>query len=339
MRAGRLCSPFEPIPSRADGTRRDSWPISTRSSPRRPGAKSPIRSRGFPTSSIDWCDVIDDLAERYRVSALDFPGYGFSDKPRDWPYSLTLDAELLAHHVQQTFGGGCRVMAHDRGDSVALVAHQRAAQALPGAELSIEHLVLSNGNIFLRLASLTPFQKLILDPTRAPEVLDVLTPETFAAGLAMATFTPPRSGDDPAIAALAATFAANDGLTVLARTVQYLRERAEHETAWLETLASARLPAIFVWGLCDTVAPPRVAMHVWEAYLREKPGSNELWVVPEANHYLQNDRPDAVVAVLGQAFEHTGPSAPGATSAAPGAPIRVDHSSSELTDAADGFTL
>ncbi|MBV8952458.1 MAG: alpha/beta fold hydrolase, partial [Actinobacteria bacterium] len=49
---------------------------------------------GFPTSSIDWCDVVERLAAHYRLCMLDFPGYGFSDKPTDWPYSLFLDVEL-----------------------------------------------------------------------------------------------------------------------------------------------------------------------------------------------------------------------------------------------------
>src|SRR3954468_5391332 len=52
---------------------------------------------GFPTSSIDWFDVVPALAARFRVCWLDFPGYGFSDKPADFPYSLQLDADLLEH--------------------------------------------------------------------------------------------------------------------------------------------------------------------------------------------------------------------------------------------------
>jgi pimeloyl-ACP methyl ester carboxylesterase len=33
---------------------------------------------GFPTSSIGWFETVDRLAERFRVCALDFPGYEFS---------------------------------------------------------------------------------------------------------------------------------------------------------------------------------------------------------------------------------------------------------------------
>ena len=33
---------------------------------------------GFPTSSVDWFEVATQLSDRYRVCAMDFPGFGFS---------------------------------------------------------------------------------------------------------------------------------------------------------------------------------------------------------------------------------------------------------------------
>ena len=141
------------------------------------------------------------------------------------------------------------------------------------------------------------------------------------------TFTPPRGLDDPAIAALAECFATNDGIAVLHHTIQYLRERARDERRWLEALAESSTPTTLVWGVFDDVSPVRVANHVWQAYLRGKPGSNEYWLLPAANHYLQDDQPDALVDVLLASFDRTGPAAPGPLSPSIGAPIRVDHSS------------
>src|ERR1700688_1003549 len=48
---------------------------------------------GFPTCGIDWVEVAERLSARFRVCVMDFPGYGFSDKPRGWGYSLQRDAE------------------------------------------------------------------------------------------------------------------------------------------------------------------------------------------------------------------------------------------------------
>ncbi len=103
------------------------------------------------------------LSTGFRVCALDFPGYGFSDKPQGRGYSLTRDAELIEFYLSQVLGAEAGVIvAHDRGDSVALVA---------------------------------------CGPVR-----------------------------------------------------------------W-RVLTSAPFPVTMIWGLCDTVSPPRVASYVWNQYL------------------------------------------------------------------------
>ena len=73
------------------------------------------------------------------------------------------------------------MVAHDRGDSVALIHAAQAAEER--ARVTLEHLVLSNGNIFLPLSNLTDAQRLMLHD---PEVLEQLTPELLAAGMGAA---------------------------------------------------------------------------------------------------------------------------------------------------------
>jgi pimeloyl-ACP methyl ester carboxylesterase len=55
-------------------------------------------------SSIDWFEVAGQLSRRFRVCALDFPGYkgyGFSDKPQEWSYSLTRGEELIEFYLSE----------------------------------------------------------------------------------------------------------------------------------------------------------------------------------------------------------------------------------------------
>jgi pimeloyl-ACP methyl ester carboxylesterase len=296
-----------------------------------PGAPVLALVHGFPTSSIDWFEVAERLSARYRVCALDFPGFGFSDKPRGWGYSLRRDAELLDHYLAEVVGAESVVMAaHDRGDSVALI---HAASAAEGrARVALDHLVLSNANIFLPLSNLTDAQRLML---HNPELLERLTPEMLAAGMGQATFTPQRGPDDPEVQALAATFAHNDGVSVLHETIQYLVERSQDEGSWLRSLAATELPTTVIWGIYDTVSPVRVATHVWHEHLMFKPGRNALYLIPGANHYLQNDRPDAYVEVLEHALTSPDDVAPGGLSDALDAPLLVDRTRSELPDAAE----
>ncbi len=294
-----------------------------------PDAPTLALVHGFPTSSIDWFEVSAQLSTRYRVCMLDFPGYGFSDKPRRWGYSLLRDAELLDYYLREVVGVESAVMvAHDRGDSVALIHSAHASEER--ARVKLEHLVLSNGNIFLPLSNLTDAQRLMLHD---PQVLQQLTPELLAAGMGALMFTPPRGPDDPEVQALAEAFAHDDGVGVLHETIQYLRERSVDEQKWLQSLAATSLATTVIWGVYDRVSPIRVASHVWHEHLMFKPGRNALYLIPGANHYLQNDRPEAFVEVVLHALDPAA-AAPGALSEAVDAPILVDRSHTELPDAA-----
>ena len=236
-----------------------------------PSSATPTRPvvvlvHGFPTSSIDWYDVVETLSADHLVCMVDFPGFGFSDKPADEHYTLTRDAELLDYYLQEVVGADRgTVVAHDRGDSVALAFLARVTAKASSFEIT--NLVLSNANLFLPLSNLTDFQRQALDPGSWPAVVEVLTPEMLAAGMGDVTFTPSRGLDDPAVRALADTFAVHDGVNVLHDTIQYLVQRSDHETEWLDILARSSIPTTLVWGLDDTVSPLRVASYVWLTYL------------------------------------------------------------------------
>jgi pimeloyl-ACP methyl ester carboxylesterase len=299
-----------------------------------PDAPVLLLIHGWPTSSIDWFAVASQLSARFRVCALDFPGYGFSDKPPGWGYSLTRDEELIEFYLSEVIGAEAGVVvAHDRGDSVALLHAARCARGRSATRL--EHLVLSNGNIFLPLSNLTGAQRQILNAGSWPQVAAVLTPSRLAEGMGATTFTPPRQAGDPEVEALTATFGHHDGIRVLHETIQYLVERSKDEQTWLAALAEAPFPVTIVWGLYDTVSPPRVASYVWNEYLMLKPGGNHLYFVPDANHYLQVDRPDAFVKVLLHALGPADDQGPGPLEAGPGAPMLVDTSRERLPAPAD----
>jgi pimeloyl-ACP methyl ester carboxylesterase len=284
---------------------------------------------GFPTCSVDWVDLIDELSDSFYICALDFPGYGFSSKPVGWGYSLGRDAELLDHYLGSVIGAdSATLVAHDRGTSVSLL---HTLDAVAGRTATrVDHLVLTNGNIFLPLSNLTDFQRLMLDPATAPAVTDVMTPAMLAEGMGRLTFSPPREPGSTEVEALTETFAYDDGVRVLHETIQYLVERAEGETDWLSALAATDVPTTVIWGMSDSVSPVRVAAYSWDQFLMLKPGANRFYLVPDASHYLHNDRPQAVAATLRHALDPTSETTPGPITGEAGSPVLIDCSRSRI---------
>lgn len=253
------------------------------------GAPALVCVHGFPTSSIDYYALTRELGAEFEIFLLDFPGYGFSDKPpAPHVYSLYDDARLLIHAIAEVWGlKRYTMLTHDRGTSVGMIALEMIAAAQQ--PISPAEVILTNANIYLPLANLTAFQKALLDPATARDTARATTPEMLAAGMGATTFMPRRALEDPEISALAQCFACNDGIAVLPDTIQYLNERAADETNWLTALSRNDVNTSLVWGCHDNVAPLRVANFVWQRFLKEKPGRNRYWIVPTADHYVQCD--------------------------------------------------
>ena len=70
---------------------------------------------GFPTSSWDWHKTWDQLIKRYNVYAVDMIGFGYSDKPRNYPYSITDQARLHEAFLNQQNIDKAHLLVHDYG--------------------------------------------------------------------------------------------------------------------------------------------------------------------------------------------------------------------------------
>ena len=261
-----------------------------------PGAPPLVCVHGFPTSSVDYHGLARELGSEFDIYVLDFPGYGLSGKPpHPYVYSLYDDARLLVHAITAVWQlRDFRMITHDRGSSVGMIA----LGLLDDIGVTPLDVFLTNANIFLPLANLTAFQVALLDENTGRATAAATTPQMLAAGLGATTFMPRRTPQDPEIAALAQCFAHADGIQVLPDTVKYLHERAADETGWLQRLSTIAVDTTMIWGLHDGVAPLRVANHVWQTYVKPKPGRNRYWVVPGADHYVQCDTPGEIAEII-----------------------------------------
>ena len=254
---------------------------------------------GFPTSSFDFRLLANELQADFRICALDFPGYGVSDKPGgDYRYTLADDAQLLWRFVTELEPMKEFVLfSHDRGDSVALNFLQ-LYQAAANPPFHITYQFLTNGNLYLPLANLTEFQKRMLDPNTSAAAVKAVNAGLLAAGMGSTNYTPPLKVDDPEVRALAFNFAWKDGVQAIPATIQYLNERKKMEVSFLETLAKSTIPVAILWGVHDMVAPVRVADYVWKTALEGSKAPGAYWLMPCGNHYVQHDQPEAIARVM-----------------------------------------
>src|SRR5687768_8323934 len=126
------------------------------------GPEANVVLHGFPTSSSDWRAVVPALAAVRRTVLLDFPGYGLSEKPDEYGYSIFEQCDVVLEVLRELGVARAHVIAHDMGTSVACEMVARRERGL--LPVTLRSLALSNGSVHIELSHLTPSQKVLLTP-------------------------------------------------------------------------------------------------------------------------------------------------------------------------------
>src|SRR6185503_11369654 len=79
-----------------------------------------IHGVGAGSSSFMWRKNFDDLANTFRVYALDLLGFGFSEKPANASYSADLYVELITDFIREVAGFPANVVATSLGAAYAI---------------------------------------------------------------------------------------------------------------------------------------------------------------------------------------------------------------------------
>jgi len=210
---------------------------------------------GFPTSSIDFSEVLAPLRAGRRVVLLDMPGYGLSSKA-DRHYSLFDQADRVESVAAELGLGEVDLLTHDMGDSVG---GELLARGLDGTlGFGVRRRVLTNGSIYLALAQLTDGQKFLLD------LPDAQLPDgsgTGADGLTRAlldTMAPAGSAasqpDPDHVRAAAELIVRDGGSRLLPRTIRYIEDRRRQEDRFTGAIEQHPAPLAVVWGDLDPIA-------------------------------------------------------------------------------------
>ncbi len=208
---------------------------------------------GFPTSSYDWRGAAERLAESHRVIAPDFPGFGLSDKPEAYSYSLFQQADVINGLAEQLSIERAHVVSHDMGTSVhceLLAREQRES-----LRWSITRSTFLNGSMLQWLAKITPFQELLATNATLPQAIELCNSsmEAMYVPALKAIMKRPDCVSEEDATVMNELLAYQEGHRRLPAISGYMRERYLHRDRWLGALANAR-PLQFIWADGDPIA-------------------------------------------------------------------------------------
>ena len=241
---------------------------------------------GFPTSSFDWTGVMPALTgSGCRVTTLDFLGYGSSDKPYPYTYSLMEQANL----VQAVWGDlgidRTALIAHDYGVSVA-------QELLCRDPRRIESMAWLNGGIFPDLHRPTDGQR-SLSELSADLAEGFLTETAYRAALSVVSG---RALPEHTVSEMWVDFSRSRGVRVAPALLGYMAERREHATRWSHVIETYLGPQTFIWGPADPVSGSHVLPRI-----RDKVPFASIDVLdnpPPVGHFPQVEAPELVGPLL-----------------------------------------
>ncbi|WP_405166774.1 alpha/beta hydrolase [Nocardia sp. NBC_01499] len=241
---------------------------------------------GYPSSSYDFREVVDRLGGRAWL-AIDFLGFGLSEKPRPHRYSLFEQADIVEEVLAADSTGPIVLLAHDMGTSVAT---ELIARDLDGSlTFPLERAALSNGSVILEKATLRPIQKILrgpLGPVAARLANRVVFTREFAQLFSAAH--PLTASEAEAQWAL---LAHARGHRIAHLLTAYLDERVTYADRWHGAVRDWDKPLGFLWGTADPVA----TVAVLDGLRALRPAATVIELTG-LGHYPQLEDPEAFAA-------------------------------------------
>ncbi|CAM9977688.1 mesoderm-specific transcript homolog protein [Lampetra fluviatilis] len=251
-----------------------------------------ILLHGFPTSSYDWRKIWEPLTQRFsRVIALDFLGFGFSDKPRPHAYTLEEQADIVQGLAMMLGLANRRlhVLAHDYGITVAQELLARHEDGTPG-HLLFKSVCFSNGGLFPETNHPRLSQEILNEGfVLSPVLMRLMNFIFFKQGL-REVFSPYTQPTDPEFWDMWVALRFNDGHLVVSSLLQYIQQRWQNRARWVDALIVTRVPLHFIYGPADPVNPhPEFVNH----YRSMLPESTVNVLGAHVGHYPQLEDPQA----------------------------------------------
>ncbi|HYY06798.1 MAG TPA: alpha/beta fold hydrolase [Candidatus Limnocylindria bacterium] len=237
---------------------------------------------GNPASSYSWRKVLEPLAARHRVHAIDLPGYGFSDKPADAPYDTAWFARVVVGYLDSAGVRRAVLVGNSMGGYVATEAAILYPERVAGLVL-LGAAGLPEAERDGRPLSL----RMLTWPVLGPLVRQLPGRGRVRAGLRRAVYDPATVSEADVDAYYAPLRTAGGTNALVAR----LRQPTPADRAG--RVRTIRAPTLVITGDTDRLVPPETA----RAYHALIAGS-ELLVLERTGHLPQEEQPERIVAEI-----------------------------------------
>lgn len=244
---------------------------------------------GNPTWSFLYRTIITELRDRFRCIAIDYPGFGLSDRPAGYGYTPAEHAAVVREVVDALSLDGMVIMGQDWGGpigmSVAAADPDRIIGLVAGNTWCWPTDRVAN-RAFSRVMSSPPLRWAIL---RRNFFVERLIPAGTARKLTREEMDHYRCVQpSPELRQGVAEFPRQ--LIAAGPWLAGVREQV--------TTRLSGKPLLLVWGMRDVAFPPGAFVPRWRAMFPDA----TLVELRRAKHFIQEDAPEEIARAIAQRF-------------------------------------
>jgi pimeloyl-ACP methyl ester carboxylesterase len=256
-----------------------------------PDAPAVLLLHGFPSSSRMWQPLIDRLAERYRMIAPDYPGFGHSDAPPADSFGYTFDriADYIERFTDEIAVNRYALVVQDYGGPVGMRLAVRRPDRL--SALIVHNAVCHEDGLGPLWETRRAFWS---DRARHERALRENFFSPNATRQRHVGNSPQPDRYDPDLWTDELAFLNRPGQQDIQTDLFYdYQTNVASYPVWQQWLRETQPPLLVVWGRYD----PSFQVAEAEAYRRDVPHA-EIRII-DAGHFALDEAPDLVADLTG----------------------------------------
>ena len=239
---------------------------------------------GIPTSSFLWRDMIEELSAHGRVIALDLPGFGFSDPPRNGDYRISNYAHVLERFFDALSIERATLVCHDLGGPISLtyaLRHPGNYERLIILDTFL-HRDLPPWPLSMKIAKIWPIGEIFLwiggkSILRSGLEEGVVNKSRISEGVVKRYYMPDGNPDK-----------LNRSMLGTLR-IDYMKDLKFIE----KNLRTIQKPTLILWGEEDTFLPISLGERIHKDIMGSK-----MERIPNCGHFIPEDQPELATKTI-----------------------------------------
>lgn len=211
---------------------------------------------GYPSCSYDYIHALPWIEKEFNYVIHDHIGFGLSEKPKNYAYSLIEQAEISIAFWQKLGLKEIHIIAHDYSTTVANEILYRKMQGFQS--IKIKSITFCNGSMDIHLAKLRLVQKLLKNELIGKYIAAMMNKSMYIRNM-KAIWYDKNKFDQKEIELLYYFLMHQSCTEVLHKISTYNNDRARFWHRWIPIFKDADIPIHFLWAQQDPIAVKAIA--------------------------------------------------------------------------------